>query len=61
MHGEERESFLKIPRHVMIEDYWVQEFEFDTDDDGKHGSFTTIFSVWNGMIGTGLVSIPWAY
>jgi len=28
---------------------------------GQHGSLTTIFSVWNAMVGTGLVTIPWAY
>ena len=27
----------------------------------KQGSFTTIFSVWNSMVGTGLLTIPWAY
>ena len=28
---------------------------------GKHGSLTTIFSIWNAMVGTGLVTIPWAF
>jgi amino acid permease len=28
---------------------------------GKHGSLTTIFSVWNAMVGTGMLTIPWAY
>jgi amino acid permease len=27
----------------------------------KHGSLTNIFSCWNGMVGTGLVTVPWAY
>lgn len=27
----------------------------------KQGSFTTIFSVWNSMVGTGLLTIPWAF
>lgn len=26
-----------------------------------HGSLINIFSCWNGMIGTGLVTVPWAY
>lgn len=35
---------------------------FDVDEKtGKHGSLTNIFSCWNGMVGTGLVTIPWAY
>ena len=34
----------------------------DTDyDTGKHGSLTTIFSVWNAMVGTGLLTLPWAF
>ena len=34
----------------------------DTDrQTGKHGSLTTIFSVWNAMVGSGLLTIPWAY
>lgn len=28
---------------------------------GKHGSFTTIFSCWNAMAGTGIVTMPWAF
>jgi len=27
----------------------------------KQSSISTIFSVWNSMVGTGLVTIPWAY
>lgn len=35
---------------------------FDKEKEtGKHGSLTNIFSCWNGMVGTGLVTIPWAY
>ena len=37
-------------------------FIFDEDKEtGLHGSITNIFSCWNGMVGTGLVTIPWAY
>jgi hypothetical protein len=27
----------------------------------KNGSLTVIFSVWNTMVGTGMLTIPWAY
>ena len=38
------------------------ELAFDKDEaTGKHGSLTNVFSCWNGMVGTGLVTIPWAY
>lgn len=36
--------------------------QLDIDEEtGKHGPLTNIFSCWNGMVGTGLVTIPWAY
>lgn len=31
------------------------------EEGSKHGSLTTIFSVWNAMVGTGMLTIPWAY
>lgn len=31
------------------------------DGDGKHGSLVTIFSSWNAMVGTGMVTVPWAF
>lgn len=35
---------------------------FDKEKEtGKHGALTNVFSCWNGMVGTGLVTIPWAY
>jgi len=27
----------------------------------KHGAFTIIFSVWTSMVGTGAITIPWAF
>jgi amino acid permease len=37
-------------------------FKGDVDKvTGKHGSTTTIVSVWNGMVGSGLMTIPWAF
>ena len=33
----------------------------DTEPDGRHGSFVTVFSCWNGMAGTAMVTLPWAY
>lgn len=54
-----------MPHHVIESDYYVTDFvkalKKPEDDDGKHGSFTTIFSVWNAMVGTGMLTIPWGY
>ena len=37
-------------------------FKGDIDQvTGKHGSLTTIISVWNSMVGSGLATIPWAF
>lgn len=54
---------MKIPDHLVVETPFTMlpALAFDVDDSGKHGSFTNIFSCWNGMVGTGLVTIPWAY
>ena len=56
------DSFLKVPNHIIEENYMLTKVPGDIDEDtGKHGSLTTIFSVWNAMVGTGLVTIPWAF
>jgi amino acid permease len=40
----------------------VIQIPFDIDKEtGKHGSLTNIFSCWNGMVGSGLIFIPWAF
>ena len=61
-HMANRKSFLALPTQVLDESYYLQDLPFDKDaETGKHGSLTNIFSCWNGMVGTGLVTIPWAY
>jgi amino acid permease len=35
--------------------------ESETGEKRKNGSMTVIFSVWNTMVGTGMLTIPWAY
>ncbi len=34
---------------------------YGVDEQGKHGSFMTIFSTWNCMAGTALSVLPWAF
>ena len=55
------DGFLRAPLHVIDTDLILTKVPGDTDQTGKHGSLTTIFSVWNAMVGTGLVTIPWAF
>ena len=57
-----KKSFLSLPSQVLEESQFLAAVPGDVDKTtGKHGSLTNIFSCWNGMVGTGLVTIPWAY
>ncbi|XP_076309586.1 neutral amino acid transporter 9-like isoform X3 [Tachypleus tridentatus] len=49
---------LKIPDHV-VPSYFFSPFLFRKLV-GKQSSIITIFSVWNTMMGTSLLSMPWA-
>ena len=61
-HLSNKKSFLAIPKHLFEEEGFVIQFPFDIDKEtGKHGSLTNIFSCWNGMVGSGLIFIPWAF
>ena len=61
-HMANKESFLKLPQHLLQESEYIVSIPFDKDSEtGKHGSLTNVFSCWNGMVGSGLVTIPWAY
>lgn len=57
------ESFLQLPANFV--DPRILGVGVDTDSPDinsakKNSSFTTILSVWNTMMGSGLVSMPWA-
>jgi hypothetical protein len=55
-------DLLKVPDHLIPPEYYILDFGLGgVDSDGKHGSFTTIFSCWNAMAGTGIVTMPWAF
>lgn len=69
------EEYQNIPNNVIDDKMYLAKMSFasiidfphynnlpiEQPENAKHGSFTTIFSVWNSMVGTGLVTIPWAY
>ena len=56
------DAFLKVPDHMLEADEMVLiKVPGDVDSEGKHGSLTVIFSVWNAMVGTGLLTLPWAF
>ena len=33
----------------------------EPDEEGKHGSFVIVFSIWSFMTSAGIVSLPWAF
>ena len=58
----QHDDFLKVPEHMIsADDMVVLHVPGDVDESGKHGSLTVVFSVWNAMVGTGLLTLPWAF
>lgn len=69
-----RDSFLKIPDHILMSNpfmiidplssgklYKIYKLLVDENKDKKNSSIIIIFSCWKTMIGTAVVSLPWAY
>ncbi|CAL8073152.1 unnamed protein product [Orchesella dallaii] len=52
------DDILLIPPHCIPNDFFYPNFI--TSVDGKQGSIVTIFALWNTMMGTSLLSMPWA-
>ncbi|CAN8028636.1 unnamed protein product [Ixodes persulcatus] len=51
-------QLLAIPDHV-VPAYFLVPF-FNTEAGGEQSSLVTIFAIWNTMMGTSLLSMPWA-
>uniref|UniRef100_A0A1E1X2Q2 Putative amino acid permease f13h10.3-like isoform 2 n=1 Tax=Amblyomma aureolatum TaxID=187763 RepID=A0A1E1X2Q2_9ACAR len=51
-------QILCIPDHVLPA--YVSLPFFKPSPDGEQSSFVTIFAIWNTMMGTSLLSMPWA-
>jgi len=58
-------KFLEAPEHVLDKDLFIYQWnpfrEIKPEDNEKAGSLVIIFSVWKTMIGTAVVSLPWAF
>ncbi|XP_015922770.1 sodium-coupled neutral amino acid transporter 9 homolog [Parasteatoda tepidariorum] len=50
---------LSIPDHVVPSNFFFP-FALLIKPTGKQGSLITIFSIWNTMMGSSLLSMPWA-
>ena len=60
MHLGNQEEFLEVPHHVIDDNVFVRDI-FENKNDGKHSSLSIIFSIWNTMTGSSVVTLPWAY
>jgi len=56
-------SFLAVPEHVIDKNLFIftNPFTGKSDEASKQSSIVIIFSVWKTMIGTAVVSLPWAF
>jgi len=55
-------TYLEVPTHVTQDNAFVIfQTGIEESGDKKHSSISTIFSVWNTMVGSSLLTIPWAY
>ena len=52
-----RHSFLELPKHLMLPEYFIINYK----PDKKQSSLVTIFSIWNTMVGSSLLTLPWAF
>jgi hypothetical protein len=59
--GDFSETFIQPPAHWLTSDLFVinQNFNESDGEPKKNKSWVTILSVWNTMIGSGIVSIPY--
>jgi len=53
-------SVLNIPSHVLPVQFYQIHFLGVSPSAGKQSSLVTIFAIWNTMMGTSLLSMPWA-
>uniref|UniRef100_A0A1I7ZIQ5 Aa_trans domain-containing protein n=1 Tax=Steinernema glaseri TaxID=37863 RepID=A0A1I7ZIQ5_9BILA len=54
-------STLAMPNHIVPSEFFsILPFDDFKDESGKQGSIVTIFSIWNTMMGTSLLAMPWA-
>jgi len=51
---------LNIPEHAIPASFFQIQFLGLQASEGKQSSIVTIFAIWNTMMGTSLLSMPWA-
>eukprot|EP00164_Ancoracysta_twista_P003495 GFYU01004664.1.p1 GENE.GFYU01004664.1~~GFYU01004664.1.p1 ORF type:complete len:544 (+),score=136.62 GFYU01004664.1:244-1875(+) len=54
-------EFFRPPAHVIPASVFLWSTRGDRKSSQKQSSFTIIFSIWNTMVGSSLLSIPWGF
>ncbi|KAI5734905.1 hypothetical protein M8J77_011822 [Diaphorina citri] len=49
-----------LKNKLVFKDKQTEEDNLETSSDNKHSSIVTIFSIWNTIMGTSILTIPWA-
>ncbi|CAI4227100.1 unnamed protein product [Auanema sp. JU1783] len=58
---DQGQGHLRMPDHVTPPEYFsILPFDELRDRSGKQSSLVTIFSLWNTIMGTSLLTMPWA-
>lgn len=65
-HKRSNENILIIPNHVIpwyfiLPKISVPTFQVENSTENRQSSIVTIFAIWNMMMGTSLLCLPWAY
>ncbi|KAI1303175.1 Sodium-coupled neutral amino acid transporter 9 -like protein [Halotydeus destructor] len=64
-NSSEDANLLQVPNHVLPVHFIIPHFPFGeysakSSSDGKQGSLLTIFAIWNMLLGSTLLCLPWA-
>lgn len=57
MHHGWSSSFLSMPTHLINPDFFIINYQ----PSKKISSVMTIFTIWNTMVGSSLLTLPWAF
>ncbi|XP_046399767.1 sodium-coupled neutral amino acid transporter 9-like [Ischnura elegans] len=58
-YAPDEDSTLQLPDHVLPECFFVPYIPGTSHTGGKQSSVITIFSVWNTILGSSVLSMPW--
>jgi hypothetical protein len=54
-------TILEPPKHIIDDNLFFFNIPFMKPVTGKQSSMIIIFSVWKTMLGSAVVSLPWAF